>query len=209
MNSIQTPYYYPNKMGRIVLAAMEETLGSGEMKDLLHHSCHKHRIDHLPPNNFALQYSFEELSQLQTTLEEMYGIRSGRGLALRSGRACFKYGLREFGPLLGLTELSFRLLPFDVKLRAGADLFADMFNRYSDQRVRIEENGDRLLWHIDRCPICWGRRSQAPVCHLAVGILQEAAYWVSGGKFFPMEEVLCIARGDPTCTIAISKTPLH
>jgi predicted hydrocarbon binding protein len=202
-------YYYPNKMGRIVLTALQETLGEGEMKDLLSHSCAEHREVELPPNDLALQYSFEELSRLQMTLEETYGIRSGRGLALRSGRAAFKYGLREFGPLLGLTELSFRLLPFDVKLRAGADLFADMFNRYSDQRVRVEEKGDHLQWHIDRCPVCWGRRSQEPVCHLAVGILQEAAYWISGGKFFPMEEILCIARGDPTCTIAISKNPLQ
>lgn len=209
MTIYPTPYYYPNKMGRIVLTALQETLGEGETKDLLSHSCTEQREALLPPNDFAMQYSFEELSRLQMNLEKTYGDRSGRGLALRSGRAAFKYGLREFGPLLGLTELSFRLLPFDVKLRAGADLFADMFNRYSDQRVRVEEKGDRLLWHIDRCPVCWGRHSQEPVCHMAVGILQEAAYWISGGKFFPMEEILCIARGDPTCTIAISKKPLQ
>lgn len=209
MTMIPHTYYYPNKMGRIVLTALQETLGESQTEDLLSDSGDERQAAQLPPNDFALQYSFEQLSRLQISLEQAYGDRSGRGLALRSGRAAFKYGLREFGPLLGLTELSFRLLPFDVKLRAGADLFADMFNRYSDQRVRVEEQSDRLLWHIDRCPLCWGRHSQEPVCHMAVGILQEAAYWISGGKFFPMEEILCIARGDPSCTIAISKKPLQ
>ena len=35
-----------------------------------------------------------------------------------------------------------------------------------------------------------------PVCHLAVGLLQEALYWVSGGKVFNVEEKTCIAAGD-------------
>jgi predicted hydrocarbon binding protein len=100
------------------------------------------------------------------------------------------------------------LLPFDPKLRAGADLFAEAFNKYSDQRVRVEEQADRFLWHIDQCPICWNRRTDAPVCHLAVGILQESLYWASAGKVYNVEETACIAMGDPACTIVIEKKPL-
>lgn len=50
--------------------------------------------------------------------------------------------------------------------------------------------------------------STAPSCHLAVGILQEALYWISSGKYFNVEETTCIAQGDSACTIEISKTPL-
>ena len=46
-----------------------------------------------------------------------------------------------------------------------------------------------------------------PVCHLAVGLLQEALYWVSGGKVFNVEEKTCIAAGDATCTIEIDANP--
>jgi len=45
-------------------------------------------------------------------------------------------------------------------------------------------------------------------CHLAVGLLQEALYWVSGGKFFNIEETQCIACGDATCTIMIDQNPM-
>lgn len=196
-------------MERILLPALEEILGAQAARTVLQHSC-------LEPSPGLVPDTLENraagpnknISAIQAALEQLYGPRSGRGLALRSGRVAFKMGLRQFGAALGLTDLSFRLLPFDVKLRAGANLFSDTFNKVSDQRLRVEEQPDRFLWHIESCPVCRQRQTQEPVCHLAVGVLQEALNWVSGGKYFPVEEILCIARGDPTCTIAISKTPL-
>jgi predicted hydrocarbon binding protein len=201
-------YYYPNKMGRIVLLAMEELVGHNGMIAVLGLANLRQRLNNLPPNDLDLAFSFEEMGRLQGALESIYGPRSGRGLALRIGRACFKYGLREFGPLLGCMDLSFRLLPLETKLRTGADLFAEIFNRYTDQRVRIEEQESCFLWHIERCPVCWQRHSDSAVCHLAVGLLQEALYWASGGKSFHVEETACIAKGDPICTILIEKQSL-
>jgi predicted hydrocarbon binding protein len=110
--------------------------------------------------------------------------------------------------MLGITEMAFRLLPLPTKLRVGAKSFAELFNRHTDQRVRVEEQEARLLWHIERCPLCWGRQADEPVCHLAVGLLQESLYWLSGGKAFNVEEVACIARGDPACTISMDQAPL-
>jgi predicted hydrocarbon binding protein len=124
------------------------------------------------------------------------------------GRAAFAYGLREYGSQLGLTEMAFRLLPLPTKMHVGAKAFADLFNRHTDQVVRLEETDTHLFWHIERCPLCWERHTHEPVCHLAVGLLQESLYWVSGGKIFNVEEILCIARGDPSCTISIEKAPI-
>jgi predicted hydrocarbon binding protein len=201
-------YHYPNKMGRIILLAMEEIIGRNGVNAVLNLKGLTKLINNYPPNNLDLKFPFEDLSAIQQGLEELYGPRGGRGLALRSGQACFKYGLREFGSVLGITDLGFRLLPLPTKLRVGADIFAETFNKFSDQRVRVEEDNDRLYWHIERCPICWGRRADRPVCHLAVGILQESLYWISGGKFFYVEEISCIAQGALTCTIIVNKEPL-
>ena len=111
--------------------------------------------------------------------------------------------------MLGLTEMAFRLLPLPTKLHSGAQSFSNLFNKYTDQQVRIEETEDVILWHIDRCPLCWERKMDEPICHLAVGLLQEALYWLSGGKLFNVEETACIAKGDSCCTIEISKTPYN
>ncbi len=201
-------YYYPNKIGRIILLAMEEIMGRNGVNAVLNLAKMRRLINNYPPNNFDRQFAFEDVGAVQQALEEMYGPRGGRGLALRAGRACFKYGLKEFGPVLGIADLAFRLLPLSMKLKVGAEVFADTFNKFSDQRVRLSDDSDQIFWHIERCPVCWGRKSDIPCCHLAVGILQESLYWVSGGKNFSVQESTCIARGDETCTIVVEKKPL-
>jgi predicted hydrocarbon binding protein len=208
-NQTAPTYYYPNKMGRLVLLAMEEIIGRTGVNAILNLSGLSGFINNYPPNNLDLQFSFNNLSEILQRLEDLYGARGGQGLALRSGRACLKYGLREFGPLLGINDLAFRLLPLQMKVRVGAEAFALSFNELTDQVVRLVEEIDRFYWIIERCPLCWNRTAEQPVCHLAVGILEESLHWVSGGRHFNVEEIQCIAAGAPTCTIAIDKEPLN
>jgi predicted hydrocarbon binding protein len=206
MSNIQKFYYYPNKMGRIILLALEEILGKNGIDGILSHLDLDHWIDHYPPNNLDLAFPFKDLSRIQVGLEEIYGPRAGQGLALRVGQASFKYGLREFGPMLGITDIAFRLLPLPTKLSKGADIFSKTFNQFSDQIVRVEKDEQNIYWHIERCPVCWERETEYPCCNLAVGILQEALYWISGGRFFNVDEIACIAQGDLACTILIERT---
>ena len=202
------PFFYPLKMGKIILLGMEEVMGLNGVDALLRLAPLENFIRNSPQVNEEHAFSFETVSLLQSTLELAYGPRGGRGLALRVGRACFKYGLKEYGSMLGLTEIAFRLLPLPTKLHTGAKAFADLFNKHTDQKVRVEEKDNKIFWYIERCPLCWERKAEEPICHLAVGLLQEALYWVSGGKVFNVEETACIARGDAACTIVMDQTPL-
>jgi predicted hydrocarbon binding protein len=201
-------YYYPNKMGRIILLAMEEVMGRNGVNAVLNLARLQYLINNYPPNNFDRQVKFEEVAGIQRALEEMYGPRGARGLALRAGRACFKYGMREFGPVLGIADLASRMLPLETKIKVGIEIFSETFNKFSDQVVRLSEDDDHFIWMIERCPVCWQRHVVEPCCHLAVGILQESAYWVSNGKSFHIEETMCIAAGDPICSFNIGKRPL-
>lgn len=201
-------YYYPNRMGRIILLSMEDVMGRNGVNAVLKLASLSSIIDNYPSDTTERGFSFDIVSSLTEILEQVYGPHGGRGLSLRVGRACFNYGVRQYGVQLGLTDMAFRLLPLPTKLWAGAKAFAELFNTFTDQQVRVEEENGKLLWHIERCPLCWERRAHEPVCHLAVGLLQEALYWLSGGKVFNVEEKTCIAAGDPTCTIVIDKSPI-
>jgi len=203
-----TEYFYPQRMGRIILLATEEVLGREGTNSILRLASLASYIDHLPAARSDKTFSFGTVSRLLESLEQAYGPQGGRGTALRIGRACFQYGLRDYGSILGITEMAFRLLPLPTKFSAGAKAFADLFNKHTDQRVRVEESDAKLFWRIERCPLCWERHASEPICHLAVGLLQESLYWLSGGKIFNVEETACIARGDAACTIVIEKTPL-
>ena len=198
-------YYYPNRMLRIILIATEEILGRNGLNAVLNTAYLSQYIEQYPPHNQDMQIPFGYVSALMNAYETIYGPRAGRGVALRVGRACFKYGLREFGPELRLTDLSFRLLPMSERLKQGCMAFAELFNQFTDQRVCIEYGDPIIYWHIERCPLCWERKSDSTVCSLAVGLLQEALYWVSAGKQFLIEERACIAAGDDRCTIVIDK----
>ena len=191
-----------------MLLGMEEVMGISRVDAILRLSPLENSIQDFLQVNTGHSISFKSVSHLQSMLEQEYGPRGGRGLALRIGRACFKYGLKEYGSMLGLTEMAFRLLSLPVKLHIGAKAFADLFNKHTDQRVSVEEKDNKIFWHIERCPLCWERKAKEPICHLAVGLLQESLYWLSGGKIFNVEETACIAKGDTVCTIVIDQTPL-
>jgi hypothetical protein len=201
-------YFYPNRMGRIIFFAMEEILGQSGINVILNLAELSAFIGNYPPNDPNRDFSFQSLSRLQAALEEFYGPHGGRGVALRIGRACFQHGLREYGSLTGLTDLAFRLMPLQARLSVGANALAQIFNHYTDQQVRLEEKGEIILWHIERCPLCWERQTDGLACQMAVGLLQEALYWVSSGRYFSVDEITCVANGASTCTIAINKTPM-
>ena len=207
-NSGKLQYFYPNRMGRVILLAMEEILGLNGVNAVLHLAHLPIYINAYPPCDQELKFPFRHISQLQVGLEGAYGPRAGRGLAMRVGRAWLKYVLHEFGPELGLTDLAFRLLPLQAKIKNGSEAFAALFNNFTDQRVRLDRDGKYIHWQIERCPLCWERQADGPCCHLAVGLLQEALFWVSGGKYFEVEENTCVACGDNACTILINRTPM-
>jgi len=202
------PFFYPNRMGRIILLSMEEVMGRNGVHAILKLASLSSLLDNYPADTTELAFSFSTVSTLTEMLEQVYGPHGGRGLAMRIGRACFNNGIRLYGTQMGITEMAFRLLPLPAKVNAGARAFAELFNTFTDQKVRVVEEGDKLLWHIERCPLCWERHAQEPVCHLAVGLLQEALYWLSGVNVFNVEEKTCIAAGDEACTIEIDQSPI-
>jgi predicted hydrocarbon binding protein len=199
--------FFPNKMGRIILLAMEEVMGRNGVNAVLNLANMRHLLGNYPPNNFDKMFPFSESSRIIGALDEMYGTRGGRGLSLRIGQACFRFGVKDLGPMLGIADLAFRVVPLTTKLKIGFEVFAEVFNKFSDHQVQLGEDEQAFYWVIEQCGVCWGRTASAPTCHLAVGILQEALFWVSGGYSFDIEEVSCIACGDATCTIRVDKQP--
>lgn len=201
-------YYYPNVMGRILLASMEEVMGRNGLNALLNLTSLSKFIEEPPADNLEKQFDFANIANLTLGLDDIYGPRGGRGLALRGGRAIFSRGLTHFGTLAGVGDLAFKMLPLQAKLKIGIPAVARIFSQFSDQLSRVEEFEDHFLYYIDRCSMCWGRNADRPICFIAVGILQEALRWVSGGLEFRIEEIECVAMGAPSCVFRIDKDPI-
>jgi hypothetical protein len=201
-------YYYPNKFALIYIKAMEEIMGKNGLNAILNLAGLSEFIDNYPPDNLEKGFDFAYYTALQTALEDMYGPRGGRGLALRAGRASFAEGLKGFGALAGVGDLAFKVLPLSAKLKIGLPAMANILTQFSDQLSNVYEEGDRFVYTLERCPMCWKRQADRPVCYAGQGLLQEGLRWVSGGHEFKVDMATCIAKGDEMGRYVIFKEPI-
>ena len=202
-------YYYPNKFARLAIEAMEEIMGQNGLNAILNLAQLSAYINNYPPDNLEKQFDFTSFTALNIALEDMYGPRGGRGLALRAGRAIFAGGLRSFGALAGVSDLAFKVLPLNAKLKVGVPAMANIFSQFSDQISNVyEEGGDKIIYTMERCALCWGRKTDRPVCFMGQGLLQEGLRWVSGGREFKVDMSTCVAKGDDMGRFVIFKEPI-
>jgi predicted hydrocarbon binding protein len=201
--------YYPSKFGLIIIKALEDVMGKNGLNAILNLAGLNIYVDNYPADNLEKSFDFADVSSINVALEEMYGPRGGRGLALRAGRSTFADALKNFGALAGAGDLAFKVLPLQAKMRIGIPAMAKIFTQVSDQHSTVEEHENEFVYTIHKCPVCWGRSGvDKPACFIAVGLLQEGLKWVSGGNEFRVNESKCVALGDPVCEFIIQKEPI-
>jgi predicted hydrocarbon binding protein len=187
---------------------MEDVMGQQGLKALLEIASLVHYINNPPPDTLAREFDFRELSRLHLALEEMYGVRGGRGMALRIGRAVFSRGLRHFGAMQGVVAPAFQVLALEHRSQIGLHGLASIFTNFTDQNSSLEIKDNHFLFHVQPSPFAWGRTSDKPVCHALVGILQESLRWFSNGYEYYAQEISCQASGADACVFQINKAPM-
>lgn len=200
--------YYPNRFARYFFLAIEDVMGQGGLNMLLNLAGLGRYVEEPPLDDLNRAFDFAEMAALQLGLEEMYGPRGGRGMALRIGRASFSMGLRHFGALRGVATPAFRRLPLDQRCQLGLEALAAVFTNFSDQRSSAGDNGNAYYFQAEISPMAWGRTSDKPVCHALVGIVQECMRWASNGFEYYVHETECRACGAERCVFSINKTPI-
>ncbi len=149
------------------------------------------------------------LNEVHLALAAFYGPKSGQGLALRAGRAVFKYGLRVWGEQSGLLAPAFRLMPLKKRIRTGLERIASLLNEQCGMQVSVSEDDEGWYWQVQHCPACLASGEGEPSCHLLTGLLQEFTAWAAGGKVFAVGEIACAGAGGPACLFVIEKKPLE
>lgn len=196
MNPEPQPAGQMNEIEIVLIEGIKEIVGPEQARELLGHL---HNI----PANTNRQTSVNPAA-LQAILIRKYGQLSGQGVALRSGRAAFHYGLRRWGEESGIISQEFRLLPFQRKVRLGLEKMASLLEKYYQTKIATREDEMHWYWRVEACPV--GERIPTPPgCPLVIGLLQEFMTWSGSGKFFRVRETTCLSRGDDCCEFQIEK----
>ena len=162
-------------------------------------------LNNLPPDNLARDFDFAHIAALNIGLEQMYGLRGGRGMALRIGQRAFAQEIKNFGALRGVNSAAFRALPLAKRIEYGLKGFANVLTNFSDQPTVIENDSTALLFVSDVTPFSWNRTSDKPVCHMMVGMILECLRWSSNGYEFYVRETQCCATNHDQCIFRINK----
>lgn len=198
---------FPNRISRILLLAIADVLGENGSSAVLTTARLSHYIDYCPPPDFERGMTFKEMGRLFEAIESIYGVRGGRQMVREAGRESFKYWIEGFGGVIGFADVALRILPLSMRARIGIEVLAEIFNRYSDQRVTLGEGSDSYFFVLESPGFCTGRHTEDPACYFPIGVLEESLFWVSRGRRFTVEETTCMACGDPVCTFYIGKVP--
>lgn len=201
-------YFFSNRLGRVLLESLEETIGRNGLNALLNLTEAGRFIEEPPANDLTLAFDIANVSNLYQALEMIYGPRGARGLALRSGRAMYDRIVDAFDIPTGFNDLAFRLLPVQTRLKIGVPALARVLTQHTDQTHRATDRGTYFDYAIERCAVCWGQQVKAPICHLNVGLLQEALCVFGRGQEFRVIQTECRAAGAAACVFRIEKEPI-
>ncbi len=200
---------FPNRISRIVLLAVEDVLGANSGRAVLTMARLSHLIDAYPTPDFGPGLAFTEIGRLFDAVEGLHGVKVGRQLMRQAGRESFGYWIEGFGGVVGFADVALRLLPLSLRVRIGMEVLAEIFNRYSDQRVILDEEHDTFFFILERCGFCTGRQAETPACAFVLGVLEATLFWISRGRRYAVEETACIASGSPACKLCVSRIPLE
>ena len=198
-----TPYV--NALLLQALNGIEEVLGTNGLNAVLQASGLQRYIGHPPPNNLERGVLVREYAALNQAVQDFTG-RAGKGMLQRVGRASFRWAIKEQQATMGLAGIALKALP--QNLRKKAILLAvrkGLTDTMAYARIKVENEGDALVFADYTCTICHGRHNADAICHLYVGSLGEAMAFATGKDFreFEIVETHCKAKGDDCCRFTI------
>jgi predicted hydrocarbon binding protein len=193
----------PNQLIHLALKTSEEIVGRDGLVALLRYAKLEKFIDSYPPPDLEMVHPIEDFIKFVGTTIEIFGERGARPILFRGGKRAFEIGL-EFFPELHRIDKTISIEGkfeqfvsiYRNAVEASRYIYGDVFNYY--------EIPEGAVLEIGPCFWCLGLKTQKPICHAQVGFQHGFLQWVLGGEV-KVEEVQCIAVGDPVCKFVMHK----
>ena len=198
---MKTEQAYSNRVTTCVLEGVREIVGPDVLETVVHNA----DLDYLmTPEGAALRPSVIRL--LHSVCLNQYGAMPVEGIARQSGRSFFNYFLKLYGKEAGFEEMEFRLLPPRKRILVGLESLAAVVSRECGCPAVVASQEDKWTWKMSRLPgIGKGLKTQRQFIQ---GVLQGYLSWISGGRYYPVDEMPDAGDEDSEFVIEIAQQPL-
>jgi hypothetical protein len=208
MESIpESGLFYPNNLARITLLALEDVMGANGLNAILRLADQTQLIGNYPPDDMDNEFDFANFSSIIGAMDEMYGAKGGRILAMRAGYATFNKMLQTLGEAVDVNDEGFMAMDLVEKVRVGFSLVGITFSQSTKNVPSIKEDDNQFLYSLQYCPVCWGRTTDAHACFIITGLLRASLRWVTIGLEFNVTQSAAHSCGSATCDFIIPKSP--
>lgn len=203
----------PSLLLNILFGQVEEMMGRRSLIMLLRQADLAEYIDNVPPLDEDPSITVAEYSRLLADVYDIFGAQGARSIFLRGGRLGAAEIRRQRPAQFAIAGTALRLLPATRRMQLVLDRLVEQGEDLYGTAHELHEDENAYLIEIPDCPYCAeiARRCQAgnkpptkPVCHLPVAAIAETMEWAMGQKHL-VEEVACLALGDPACRFRVSK----
>jgi hypothetical protein len=197
----------------ILLSQVEVMMGRRSLIMLLRQTGLGEYVDNAPPMDRTPSISVQRYSRLLADIHELFGPPTARSIFLRTGSLGAAEMRRQRPAPRAIAGTALKLLPTARRMQLVLERLVEEGEDLYDTPHELYEDENAFVIEIQECPYCaeiTGRRLVAdepllkPVCHIPVAAVAETMEWAMGQKHL-VEEINCIALGDPVCCFRIRK----
>jgi bacteriochlorophyll 4-vinyl reductase len=203
----------PSLLLNILLTQVDKMMGRRSLIMLLRQTGLTGYIDNLPPRDESPSITVDQYSRLLASIYDTFGANDARPIFLTGGRLGAAEIRRRHPAQFALAGTALKLLPSDTRMRIVLEKLAEQSESLYGTPHHLDEKEDAFVIEMPACPHCAeisrhyvASRQPAgkPVCHIPLAVIDEMVEWVTGQKHL-VEEVACIATGDPACRFRVAR----
>jgi predicted hydrocarbon binding protein len=203
----------PSLLLNILFTQIEDMMGRRSLIMLLRQADLAEYIDEVPPMSDTPSITVEQYSSLLASIYDIFGARGARPIFLRGGRLGAIEIRRQRPAQFAVAGTALKLLPARRRMQLVLERLAEQGEELYGTPHYLDEEENAYIIEMPDCPYCseitrrranQGNPVTRPVCHIPAAAVAEMMEWAMGQKHL-VEEVACIALGDPACCFRISK----
>lgn len=199
---VKSGFLLPNKFARHFLLALEDLAGKHGLVATLNIAHLSEWASDYPADDWSREVDHAEVSALHSALEDLFGPKGGRGLARQAASSSFHTIFEALEPFQVIAA-SIEEKPFEEMGLRGLNALSQALTSNAEIESTVREVDGGWQFDLVRCPVCWSRKSESPVCSSIGGLIEECLRWCTGGQVFQAVETFCISQGAQACVFLI------